>query len=619
MTYDNEFIYESYVNHRKKFILESNISEYYRQNPLEQIYDLYKYDIDCIEELVEEGAFGDMWGKVKGGVGQATKFVANKGIEMLLGLLKKTLTPEDLKGIEQLQDPAKLKEYAAKGMKELNAAGSSQAQPTTNNESAVYSNKRLFAAAILSENNLLEMFEKYTFITEQILTEAKKQKVYETEFDRKKREAAEAAAKEEAKKAKAAAKAAAKSANKQPAKQSIASSTPAPAAPTPSAAPSSAAPAVDVNKLTAAARSVTGQLQPRGAGALNKYVKQVANELRKRYSKSPSQLQDGLRSFNQQLTAELGKKTTANASGSPAKGPIGSLPKTPTAGGAATSAGTTTTAAGTTAAGGAPATNVSVPSTPQKEGLIRKAINWVKSNPKRTAGTVLGILAVLAVAVGGWAVLAPMLAKYGLLAGAAKGAILGGAKSAVQNIAQQGFSDKKFSGSELAKKTAKGAGWGTVMGGLLGLGGGDDGGGDDGGDGGDGDNDEDYVKDDTRRGELQYKRATGFQEPEPDEMEPDDEPPVDDDEFAKYNVPREGSPEEQAASGFDQTSPMDQAKKMIMQKLKALNNGEIPASKYNAAAAKVAGLLKKGLKPDQIASQLVTDSVSYTKGYLEYF
>ena len=226
----------------------------------------------------------------------------------------------------------------------------------------------------------------------------------------------------------------------------------------------------------------------------------------------------------------------------------------------------------------------------------------------------MGIIAVLAVAVGGWTVLAPMLAKYGLLSGLAKGAILGGAKSAVQNIAQQGFSNNKFSGKDLAKKTAKGAAGGAVMGGLLGLGGGGGDGGDDGGD------DDSNMED--GQGELQYKQVdkpVGFQAPEPDEMEPDDEPPVDEDEFAKYNVPKQGSPEEQAASGFNPKSPMDQAKKMIMQKLKALNNGEIPASKYNAAAAKVSGLLKQGLKPEQIAAQLVTDSVSYTTGYLEYF
>ena len=307
MRYDNDLIFESYANHRKQFILESSIADYYRENPLEQIYDLYKYDIDCIEELVQEGALGDMWGKVKGGVKQATQFVANKGVEMLLGLLKKIATPQDLQGIEQLQDPAKLKQYAAKGMQDLNAAGGDQAQPATNNESVVYSNKRLFAAAILAENNLFEMVEKYTFITEQILSEAKGNKVGATAAGsgssywdtttaaknqkaqataRKRKEAGQKGQKAAPYGGKAAAPAA---------QQSIASNTAAPAA----------APGLE-QKLTAKAREVKGQQQPRGAGALNKYVKQVADELRKRYSKSPAQLQDGLRSFNQQLTAALG-------------------------------------------------------------------------------------------------------------------------------------------------------------------------------------------------------------------------------------------------------------------------------------------------------------------------
>jgi len=627
MRYDNDLIFESYVNHRKQFVLESNIADYYRENPLEQIYDLYKYDIDCIEELVQEGALGDMWGKVKGGVKQATQFVANKGIEMLLGLLKKMATPQDLQGIEQLQDPVKLKQYAAKGMQDLNGAGNSQAQPATNNESAVYSNKRLFAATILAENNLLEMVEKYTFITEQILSEAAKGKAVSMNVKKNPKNASVKFSSDvkRAQQAKGRATRDKATANKTGAINDM-STKQAP----PIASNAAATPAADPNlekQLTAKAREVKGQQQPRGAGALNKYVKQVADELRKRYSKSPSQLQDGLRSFNQQLTAALGNKATSNAAGSPAKGAIGSLPKAPAASkvqpptypasGTATSAATPAPAAGgvgggtpaagapaAAPAGGAPETNVSAPATQQKEGLIRKAINWVKSNPKRTAGTVLGILAVIALAVGGWAVLAPMLAKYGFLAGAAKGAIIGGAKNAVQNIAKQGFSNNEFSGKELAKQTGKGAAMGGAIGGLMGAA------------AGGGDVDDSNMED--GQGELQYQQ--GDQQPEPDEMEPDETTqPVDDDEFAKYNVPQQGSPDEQAASGFDPNSPMDQAKKMIMQKLKAANNGEIPASKYNTAAAKVAGLLKQGMKPDQIAAQLVTDSVSYTKGYLNYF
>lgn len=645
MRYDNDLIFESYVNHRKQFILESNIANYYRENPLEQIYDLYKYDIDCIEELVQEGALGDMWGKVKGGVKQATQFVANKGIEMLLGLLKKMTTPQDLQGIEQLQDPVKLKQYAAKGMQDLNAAGNTQAQPATNNESAVYSNKRLFAATILAENNLLEMVEKYTFITEQILSEAAKGKAVSMNVKKNPKNASVQFSSDVRRKKQAQGRTTRDkaTANKTGAINDM-SAKQAPAI----ASNAAATPAADPNlekQLTAKAREVKGQQQPRGAGALNKYVKQVADELRKRYSKSPSQLQDGLRSFNQQLTAALGNKATSNAAGSPAKGAIGSLPKAPAAStvqpptypasGTATSAATPaatpaaggagggTPAAGAPAAapaGSAPETNVSAPATPQKEGLIRKAINWVKSNPKRTAGTVLGILAVIALAVGGWAVLAPMLAKYGFLAGAAKGAIIGGAKNAVQNIAKQGFSNNEFSGKELAKQTGKGAAMGGAIGGLMGAA------------AGGGDVDDSNMED--GQGELQYQQGDelsggtpadgtplkGFQAPEPDEMEPDETTqPVDDDEFAKYNVPQQGSPAEQSASGFDPNSPMDQAKKMIMQKLKDGNNGQIPASKYNAAAAKVAGLLKKGMKPDQIAAQLVTDSVSYTKGYLNYF
>ena len=584
MSMDNNLIFEKYNTQTKRFVLETSIANYYKQNPLEQIYDLYKYDIECIEELIEEGMLGDAVGAVKGGLQKATEFVKNKGLEMFLALLKKIATPEDLKGIEQLKDPEKLKELAAQGIQTLNSVQAPQQEASPTNNESVYSNKRFFAGKILTESNIVKMLEEYNFVNGQILTEAK---TYETDFDKKKRLAAKAQSKVKA-----------------PAKVK--------------------------------ASAPVAQKQQRGGGSLTTYARQVASELKNRYSKSPQQLQNGLKDFQRILTTQLG--STPSKGGSSARAAVSSMPQrpasvmTPAAQQQQASGGTSQRPASAMSsastrqtqqpqavggAGAAPQTNVSAPPA-QKEGLIRKAINWVKSNPKRTAGTVLGIIAAIGLAIGGPMVLIPLLVKAGLgstLVGAAGGAVAGAGVAAAKNIASQGFSDQEFSGKKLATSMGKGAALGAVGGAAKGM------------------FDHNDVSTDTEQdtstevedqqdqgdteegGDADYTGGTndtasqdqGDTEEGGDSDYTGGHPEVDADQFKQFNK-----------STFDPNSKMDQAKKLLMQKLSDNNAGQIPTNKYNDLASKVGVLLKQGLKPDQIAQKLVGES-SYTAGYLMYF
>jgi hypothetical protein len=464
MKFGTDPIFESYVNHRKQFILEESVSNFYRFNPLQQIHDLYQYDLACIEELVTEGMLGDAFGKVKGGLEKATSYVANKGISLFLSLIKKFATPEDLKGIEQLKDPEKLKELAAKGMQTLNT-GSATEEPVTNNE-GVYLNKRFFASSILTESNIEVMLERYSFVNEQILSEAAKKSpkaADESLFakDRQLKAAATAAKRSEAGK-------------KGQAKAPYGSKAP------------------KAKKTTEAEKPMQ----------LSKYVKQVADELKKKYS------QKQVSKFQGMLSKKLGTGVEQTSQ----RAPITSMPKRPTDISGGTNTSLVPTRAGSQAnaqrqlgggsasdqrlseriptvnvpsvtdnAGAAlelPYTDVKAPETKSKEGIIRKAINWVRANPKRTAGTVLGIIAAIGIAVGGPAVLIPMLVKAGLFGtgalgtaatGAATGALAGAGIGAAKNIASQGFSNKQFSGKELGKAALKGGGKGAVVGAAGGL------------------------------------------------------------------------------------------------------------------------------------------------------
>lgn len=582
MKFGTDPIFESYVNHRKQFILEESVSNFYRFNPLQQIHDLYQYDLDCIEELVTEGMLGDAFGKVKGGLEKAKSYVANKGIALFLSLVKKFATPEDLKGIEQLKDPTKLKELAAKGMQTLNA-GSGEEQPVTNNE-GVYLNKRFFASSILTESNIEVMLERYSFVNEQILSEAAKSpKAADESLFSKDRQLKAAATK--AKRSEAGKKGQAK-------------------APYGGKAPKA-------KKTTEAEKPMQ----------LSKYVKQVADELKKKYS--PKQVS--------KFQGMLSKKLGTGAEQTSQRAPITGLRQRPTDVSRGTEASLVPSRGGAQAGtqkqlgGGSsegrigqriptvnvpsvtddaeaalelPYTDVEAPATKSKEGIIRKAINWVKANPKRTAGTLLGIVAAIGIAVGGPMVLIPMLTKAGLLGtgalgtaatGAATGALAGAGIGAAKNIASQGFSNKQFSGKDLGKAALKGGATGAVGGAVAGLAKGMF---------------DDYTSDsdatatepvktsdtgDTEEGgDAEYTGGTGDVSATPED-------------FQKYN-----------REPMDPKSWRDKIKMTALDKLKREGGGEIDSNKYNSFVKKLVAM-GKGAQGKSIESIM---GESYTAQYM---
>lgn len=583
MKFGTDPIFESYANHRKQFILEESVSNFYRFNPLQQIHDLYQYDLDCIEELVTEGMLGDAFGKVKGGLEKAKSYVANKGISLFLSLVKKFATPEDLKGIEQLKDPEKLKELAAKGMQTLNA-GSANEQPVTNNE-GVYLNKRFFASSILTESNIQVMLERYSFVNEQILSEAAKSaKAADETLFAKDRQLKAAATK--TKRSEAGKKGQAK-------------------APYGGKAPKA-------KKTTEAGKPMK----------LSKYVKQVADELKKKYS--PKQVS--------KFQGMLSKKLGTGAEQTSQRAPITGLRQRPTDVSGGTEASLVPSRGGAQAGaqkqlgGGAasdqrigqriptvnvpsvtdnaeaalelPYTDVEAPATKNKEGIIRKAINWIKANPKRTAGTVLGIIAALGLAVGGPMVLIPMLTKAGLLGtgalgtaatGAATGALAGAGIGAAKNIASQGFSNKQFSGKDLGKAALKGGATGAVGGAVAGLAKGMF---------------DDYASDsdttatepvktsdagDTEEGgDSEYTGGTGDVSATPED-------------FQKYN-----------REPMDPRSWRDKIKMTALDKFKREGGGEIDSNKYNQFVKKLVSM-GKGAQGKSIESIM---GESYTAQYM---
>jgi hypothetical protein len=328
---------------------------------------------------------------------------------------------------------------------------------------------------------------------------------------------------------------------------------------------------------------------------------QIADFLKKKY-KNPQSLQKGYDAFNNQLTKKLGVqptsvKSASRATGSRATGskasasapiatvdteevpnpekeplgrePISTLPQRPVDTGSAVS------------------TSSAAPQ--QKEGLFKKAFDWVKKNPNLTAAGVIGIVAALTVVSGG--------SLLPVLAGALKGGAIAGGIDAAKQKLQTGKVDWKKTGSS----ALKGAAGGSVLGGVLGGGsGGEDvdttdtdtgaSASDEGIVSGGGDFDSDVESGEFRDGidsDSDPDETTGD---EPEYNTPASEELVSNDEFKRFNK-----------SNFDIKSKLDQKKMDIMRNLKQ-QFGTVSPSKYNAAL-KAAGLVKE----------------SYTKGYIRFF
>lgn len=352
--------------------------------------------------------------------------------------------------------------------------------------------------------------------------------------------------------------------------------------------------------LEEAAKKKAARMKPT-VKATGPLVNQIVTQLQKKY-KTPKSLQKGYDSFNTQLTKKLGvqpttiksasKATGLRATGSKAaapvasvdteetpnpeeaplgKEPIRSLPERPVD-------------AGSSSAVTAQATDSGSASTPQKEGLFKKAFDWVKKNPNLTAAGVIGIVAALTVVSGG--------SLIPVLAGALKGGAIAGGIDAAKQKFQTGKVDWKKAGSS----ALKGAAGGSVLGGVLGGGEDVDTGSESSPESGGGDFDSDVESDSEfladQNPENQHPADTESEitGDEPEYNAPASEELVSNDEFKKFNK-----------TSFDKASSLDRKKMDIMRDLKQ-QFGTVSPNKYNAAL-KAAGLVKE----------------SYTKGYIRFF
>ena len=209
-------------------------------------------------------------------------------------------------------------------------------------------------------------------------------------------------------------------------------------------------------------------------------------------------------------------------------------------------------------------------------------MGYVKAHPRITSSVALALIAAATVASGG--TLLPLVVS-GLTTGGVKAGV-----AAYQSNKQGGKVNWDKTVDALFTGTAQGAGaaaLGQAAKGVMGAFGGADTSGTH--DGGLGAKDAAEAQADAETNAAQYGKTT-----------------VNDDLFKQYNQ-----------STYNSNSPLDQAKKQIMQKLSDTNNGQIPASQYNDLARKAAQLLKQGKKSSAVVSQLFPES--YTASYLRYF
>ena len=217
------------------------------------------------------------------------------------------------------------------------------------------------------------------------------------------------------------------------------------------------------------------------------------------------------------------------------------------------------------------------------KSLFRKIIGYIKDHPKISSTVALGLIAAVTVASGRF--LLPLI-----IAGLTTGGIRAGI-AAYQSKKQNGKVNWGKTVDALFTGTAQGAGFAAVGQAAKGLIGGFDSADASGThDGGLDPNNDVEAQADMKANDAQYPQQTQ----------------VSDDLFKQYNK-----------SPYNPTSPLDQAKKAIMQKLSDANNGQIPETQYNDLASKAKRLINQGKKSGAVVSQLFPES--YTVNYLRYF
>lgn len=564
--------YKTKIN--PSFILQESFSEVYKRNAIIDLQEWYEYDLQCLNELLVQEGLGDALKSVGQKIGGAVKGAgdfAMKKLATALGKILKMAMPSEEEAQKLEQEVQKLQ--SDKGYMDQQAAAGQKLLGTGGNEAAeeIYeSTKEFLLSTVFSEANLREFFRQ------SLLTEAK--------AGRPK------GAKTGGKAAKSAVKAA------KPAKN------------VPVAAggfQKNSVTGLDthINELI---KLINGMKQGQKKAALNRIARSVGKQTKLEFPQPFPRAQN-------QLATQAANQMAAQDKNVPAAQTDGKFdvetgqPKEqeqqPQSGNTEQPQSGQGRQSKFDKANAIDADftevddNAKPPQPPeQTKGLFQKIMGYVKAHPRLTSAVAIALIAAVTAASGG--TLLPLVigglstgtVKAGMTAyqtnkeggkvdwnktvdaaftGAAKGVGAAAAGEAIGAIGKHFTGNTNTIGNEPPEPTPEPADDTPHDGGL-------------------GAKDAAEAQADTETNAAQYPTQ------------------VDDNAFQKYN-----------ASTYNPKSPMDQAKKAIMQKLSDNNNGSIPASQYNDLANKATALVKKGIKPNDVVRQLMGES--YTAKYLNYF
>ena len=583
--------YKTKIN--PSFILQENFSDLYKRNAIFDLQEWYEHDLQCLNELLVQEGLGDALKSVGQKIGGAVKGAGNFAMKKLataLGKILKMAMPseEEAQKLEQevqkLQsDKGYLDQQAAAGQKLLGSGGNEAA------EEVYESNKQFLLSTVFSEANLREFF------TQSLLTEAKAGRPKGGKSGGK-------AAKTPAKGAK-------------------------PAKNVPVAAggfQKNSVTALDTH-IGELVKLINGMKGGQKKLALNRIARSVGKQTKLEFPQpfpraqkqggqaatQGSGQQSGQPQANNQLAFQANNQLAAQDGGQLASQDYSYDTETgqPQLGqgkqqGRAAKPDTIVDAEYTDVS------DKALPAPKQEtKGLFQKIMGYVKAHPRITSSVALALIAAATVASGG--ALLPLVVS-GLTTGGVKAGV-----AAYQSNKQGGKVNWDKTVDALFTGTAQGAGLaavGQAAKGVMGaFGDADTSGGTH--DGGLGANDAAEAQADAETNAAQYDKTHdgGLGAKDSAEAQADAETnaaqyssQVDNNTFKKFN-----------ASNFNPKSPLDQAKKALMQKLSDTNSGNIPSDKYNSLAKQAATLVSRGVKPNDVVRQLMGES--YTVKYLGYF
>jgi hypothetical protein len=570
------------------FILQESFSDVYRNNTIAELQEWYDHDVEVLNQILVQEGLGDMIKNVGQKIGGAVKGIGNFALKQLataLGKALKMAMPSEeeaqklVQGVEKLKTDKNYQEQqATAGGKLLGTGGSSESSEE------MYENTRHFLlSTVFSESNLIKLFN-----TQLILSEAK--------VGRPK-------GSKEGKGGKA------KSPAKPAGKVNVAGGV---------QKANMAALDPAIMELISVVQQMKGGRQKQ---ALNRIARVIANKTKLQfpipYPKADKQTPQGGGDQGQGVSQDNQLATTQQA---------GQLATTQQGGQLATQNNQLATNQDSqlaTPQGGelgrrrrsqpniVDAEYTDVPNDKElpssggdTKSLFQKVISYVKAHPRITSTIAIGLIAAVTAASGGS--LLPLVIS-GLTTGGVKAGV-----SAYQTNKEEGKVNWDKTVDSLFKGTAAGVGAAAVGQGLKGLMG-----------------DVPSTESGIKPIQAQAGNASGINNWDGDsgtqdnglgwdgepknqdnglgwDGEPKNTAGITNDQFKQYN-----------ASQFNPKSPLDQAKKQIMQKLSSSNNGQIPSDQYNDLARKAAQLIKKGAKPNSVVAQLLPES--YTASYLRYF